>query len=148
MESRFVWLFLRGPSINKERFVIPIYSLIIQNLNIRGVPHTLSIFHMVTFDIQTLVPWHQFVYRPTLFIQCGRLVIESASFRSPSFAKRLPARRSFIFGKSPMVSGPDCTEDTRRCPNGIAHAARLLADADVHCRATEQFHARVCSSAR
>ena len=38
------------------------------------------------------VPWHQFVY--TLFLQCGRLVIQRASFRSSSFAKRLPARCS------------------------------------------------------
>ena len=32
-------------------------------------------------------------------------------------------------------------------PNGIAHAARLVSAgqyADVHCRATEQFHARAC----
>ena len=50
-------------------------------------------------------------------------------------------------GKSPTVPGPDCTEDVRRCRNGIAHATRLVSDgqyADVHCRATEQFHARTC----
>ena len=38
------------------------------------------------------------------------------------------------------------TEDPRRCPNEIAHAARLVCRqyADVHCRATEQFHTRAC----
>ena len=44
-------------------------------------------------------------------------------------------------------SGPDCTENARRCPNGIGHAGRLVSAgqyADVHCRATEQFHARAC----
>ena len=61
----------------------------------------------------------------------------TAFFRSLSFAKLLPARRSFIFviRKTPTV------------PNGTAHAARLVSAgqfAEVHCRATEQFHARVC----
>ena len=55
---------------------------------------------------------------------------------------------SFLeIGKGPTVSGLDCTEDARICPNGIAHAARLVSDgqyADVICRATEQFHARIC----
>ena len=83
----------------------------------------------------------------TLFKPCGRLVIQRASFLSSSFAKRLPARCSFILetGKSPTVPGPDCTEVTQRCRNGIAHAARLLSAgqcSDVHCRATKQFHAR------
>ena len=39
----------------------------------------------------------------------------------------------------------------RRCSNGIAHAARLVyvrQYADVHCRATEQFHARACLFAK
>ena len=65
----------------------------------------------------------------TLFIPCCRLVIQPASFRSWSFAKRLPARCSFIFRnkKSPTVPGPDCTEDARRCPNGIAHASKACA---------------------
>ena len=54
------------------------------------------LFYIVVFDIKALViPWHQFVY--TLFIPCGRLVIQPAYFRSSSFAKRLPARCSFIF---------------------------------------------------
>ena len=50
-------------------------------------------------------------------------------------------------GKSPTVPGQDSTEDVRRLPNGIAHAARLVSAgqyADVHCRATEQFHTRAC----
>ena len=50
-------------------------------------------------------------------------------------------------GNSPTVPGPDCTEDARRCPNGIVHAGRLVSAgqyADVHCRATEQFHAIAC----
>ena len=46
-----------------------------------------------------------------------------------------------------MVPGPDCTEGARRCSNGISHTAMLVSAgqyADVHCRATEQFHARAC----
>ena len=46
-----------------------------------------------------------------------------------------------------MEPGPDCTEDARRFPNGIAHAARLVSAeqyADVYCRATEKFHVRAC----
>ena len=46
-----------------------------------------------------------------------------------------------------MVPGPYCTEDTRRCLNGIAHAARLVSAGhyvDVHCRTAEQLHARAC----
>ena len=49
--------------------------------------------------------------------------------------------------KSPAVPGPDYTEDARRCPSGTALAARFVSAeqyADVHCRATEQFHARAC----
>ena len=106
------------------------------------------LFHIVVFDIKALVvPWHQFVY--SLFIPCGHLVIQPASFRSSSFVKFLPASCSFIFGnrKSPTVPGPDCTEDAQRCPKGIAHAARLVSAGqypDVHCCATEQFHVRTC----
>ena len=43
------------------------------------------------------------------------------------------------------------TEDARRCPNGFAHVARLVSTrqyADVHCRETEQFHARACLFAK
>ena len=50
-------------------------------------------------------------------------------------------------GKSPMVSGSDCTEDVRRCPNGITHAARVVSTgqyADMHCHTTEQFHSKAC----
>ena len=62
------------------------------------------LFHIVAFDIETLViPWHEFVY--TLFIPCGRLVIQPASFRSSSFTKRLPARCSFIFGNRKKSDG-------------------------------------------
>ena len=76
----------------------------------------------------------------TLFMPNDRLVIQATSFRSSSFAKRLPARCSIIFetGKSPTVPGPDCTEHARRCPNGIAHAARLVS--------TGQYaHVRCCT---
>ena len=53
-------------------------------------------FHIDAFDIKTLVEtWYHFVY--TVIIPCGRLVIQSASFRSSSFTKRSPARFSFIF---------------------------------------------------
>ena len=83
------------------------------------------LFHTVACDIKALVPWHQFVY--TLFIPCDRLVIQAASFRS-SFVKRLPARCSFIFGNREKSDADrrDCEEDTRKCPNGSAHAARLV----------------------
>ena len=55
--------------------------------------------------------------------------------------------------KCPMVPGPDCMEDGRRCPNGIAHAARLVSAgqyADMHCHATEQCHwrAKISSACR
>ena len=100
------------------------------------------LFHIVAFDIKALVhvPWHQFV---CMFIPCGRLANQPTFFSvyqqgAPSFLET---------GKSPTVLGPDCMEDARRCPNGIAHAARLVSArqyADVHCRATEQFHARAC----
>ena len=62
------------------------------------------LFLIVTFDVKALVvPWNQFVY--ILFITCGRLVIQPASFRSSSFAKRLPARCSFIFGNRKKPDG-------------------------------------------
>ena len=61
------------------------------------------LFHLVTFDIKALVPWHQFVY--TLFIPCSHLAIQPASFRSSSFAKRLPARCSFIFSNREKSDG-------------------------------------------
>ena len=50
-------------------------------------------------------------------------------------------------GKCQTVPGPDCTEDARRYPNGIAHVARLVSAgqyADVHCCATEPFHESAC----
>ena len=110
------------------------------------------LFHIVAFEIEALVvPWHQFVY--TLFIPCGCLVIERASFRSSSFAKRFPPRRSFILdtGKSPTVPSLDCMEDARRCPNGIAHAARLVSAgqyADVHYLQHNNSTRELASSAR
>ena len=59
---------------------------------------------LLHFDIKkALVPWHQFVY--TIFTQCGRLVIQPASFRSSSFAKRLLVRCSFIFGNRKKSDG-------------------------------------------
>ena len=83
----------------------------------------------------------------SLFIPCGRLVIQLASLRTSSLAKRLAAKCSFVFWNTikSTVPGPDCTEDALRCLNGIAHAARLVFArqyAYVYCRATEQFHAR------
>ena len=108
------------------------------------------LFHIVVFGITALVPWHQFVY--TIFMPCGRLLfnqVMTAFFRSSSIAKRLPATCPVILeiGKSPTVPDPDCNEDARRCPNGIVHAVSLVSAgqyADVHCCATEQFHARAC----
>ena len=60
-------------------------------------------------------------------------------FRRSSFVKRYQqGDPSFLeTGKSPTVPCPDCTENARRCPNGIAHATRLVSAgqyADVHCR--------------
>ena len=50
------------------------------------------------------IPWHQFVF--TLFISCGHLFIQPASFRSSSsLAKHLPTRRSFIFGNRKKSDG-------------------------------------------
>ena len=102
-------------------------------------------FHIAALDIKTLVvTWQQFVY--TLFIPCGCLVIQLASFWSSPFAKQ--GAPSFLeTGKRPTLPGLDCMEDARRCPTGIAHAAMLVSArqyVDVHCRATEQFHARAC----
>ena len=89
-----------------------------------------------------------FVY--TLVIPCGRLVIQLVSFRSSSFVKRLPAKCSFIFGnrKKPRR----CEARTVRrmledVPMELLTTTRLVSAgqyADVHCRATEQFHARSC----
>ena len=102
------------------------------------------LFHIVAFDIKALSTFSPvFVYPlyttwpPTAFLMCL------------SFAKRLSARCSFILetGKSSTVPVPDCTEDTRRCPNEIAHAERLVSGghyADVHCCAAEQFQAGAC----
>ena len=62
------------------------------------------LFHIAAFHIKALVvPWNQFVY--TLFMPCSRLVIQPASFRSSSFAKRLPARWSFFFGNREKSDG-------------------------------------------
>ena len=61
------------------------------------------------------------------------------------YQKRAPS--FFKTGKSPTAQGPECTEDARRCPNGTAHAVRFVSAgqyADVHCGATEQFHAKAC----
>ena len=46
-------------------------------------------------------------------------------------------------GESPMVPGPDCMEDGRKCPNGIHHAARSVSAwryVGVHCHGSEQCH--------
>ena len=103
------------------------------------------LFHIVTFDIKALdVPWHQFVY--TLFIPCGRRQHSSGLHHLRNVYQQ-EAPSILETEKSPTVPGPDCTEDARRCPNGISHAARLVSAgqyADVHCRATEQFHATAC----
>ena len=101
---------------------------------------------MSSFIKALVVPWHQFVY--TLFIQCGRLVIRPASFRSSSFVKRLAARSSFIFEnrkKSDGLRSGLYGRCSKMCQ--CICAARFLSVgqyADVHCRATEQFHARAC----
>ena len=72
---------------------------------------------------------------------CDRLVIQPST-KSSLFAKRLPATFSILWHrKSPSVTGPDCTEDSRSCPNGTAHAERLVSAgqyAEVHCPITEQ----------
>ena len=134
-----------GYTESKERFTIPRYFLIIIQTEYRSFGKYLSLLiDLVAFDIKALVvPWHQFVY--TLFIPSGRRQhflglhhLRSVQKRDDPFPKT---------GKSPTVPGPDCTEDARSCHNGIAHSARLVSAAqyaDVHCRVTEQFHARSC----
>ena len=91
------------------------------------------LFHIVAFDIKALVV----AYLDTSL--SGLHHLRSACQQgAPSF---------FGNRKRPTVPGPDCTEDVLRCPNRIAHAARLLSAgqyADVHCRVTKQFHARAC----
>ena len=129
------WIFQKLSSIiyegqpeNKERFTIPRYSLII-------IQKLCELFHIVAFDIKALIPWHQFVY--TLVIPCGRRQHSSDLYHLRSvYQQGVP---SFLeTGKSYTVPGPDCPEDVRRCPSGIAHAARPVSVgqyADVHCRA-------------
>ena len=118
----------------KERFAIPRYSLIIiQKLwhePLSTISHSL-LWHYKAF----VVPWHQLVY--ILFIPCGfrqhspglqhmRSIYQQGD---PSFSET---------GRSATIPGPACTEDARRCPNGIARAARLVSAGqyvDVHWRA-------------
>ena len=105
-----------------------------QKLNVQVLAHT--IVHTIAFNIKALVvPWYQFVY--TLFIPCGR-----------QHSSGLHHWRSIYQqgkGRSLTVPDPDFTEDARRCPNGITHAARLMSAgqyADVHCSATESLPLR------
>ena len=102
--------------------------------------------HILAFDIKALVkPWHQFVY--TLFIPCGHLVIQPASFRSSLFAKCLPARSSFIFGNRKNFDGArsglygGCSKMSQwNC--SCSKTCICWEYVDVHCCATEQFHVR------
>ena len=102
------------------------------------------LFHIVLLDIKALVPWHQFVY--TLFISCGHLVIQPASFRSSSSVKHLPTRCSFIFGNRKKFddarSGQyvGCSKMSQ-CNFSFVSAGQYT---NMHCRTTEQFHARAC----
>ena len=78
---------------SKERFAIPRYSLliIVQKLNI--------LFHIVTFDIKALVPWHSLCI-PSSYHGAAYSILQSSSF-----AKRILARCSFIFGNRKKSDG-------------------------------------------
>ena len=71
-------------------------------------------------------------------------------FKSSSSAKRLPARCSFIFAnrknsdvaRSELYAG--CSKMSQwNCSRSKTCVCRAVCG-DVHCRATEQFHARAC----
>ena len=134
-----------GDPESKERFAIPRYSLIITEKLIYKFRHlALSTIPHVAFDIKALVPWHQFVY--TIVIPCGCRQHSSGIHHLRSvYQKGAPSFLETV--RSTTVPGLDCAEDALRCPTGIAHAARLVSAgqyADMHCRVTEQSHARAC----
>ena len=87
------------------------------------------------------VPWHQFVY--TLCIPCGRLVFQPVSSRSSPFAKRLPARYSFIFGKRKRSDGAKsglyegCSKMCQwNCSRSKACAFRAVSGRTLSCNRT------------
>ena len=97
--------------------------------------------HIVAFDIKALVPWH--------VVACLFNQVKTASFRSSPFAKRLLTRCSFIFGNRKKSDGArsGLYGGCSKMSQWNCYAARLVSAgqyADVHCRATEQFHARAC----
>ena len=128
---------------SRERFAIErCFLIIVQKLNIQVFgTYICLLFHIVAFAINALVPWHQFVY--TLFTPCSlRQHYSGLHYLRNVYQQGVPS--SLETGKSLTVPGPDCMEDARRCPNGSPHAARVVSAgqyADLHCRATEQFHA-------
>ena len=68
------------------------------------------LFHIVAFNIKArVVPWHQFVY--TLFIPCGRLVIQPASFSLHHLRSvyQYDAPSFLEIGKNPTVHIPSST---------------------------------------
>ena len=136
-----------GHPENKERFAIPRYSfiIIIQKLNIQFLAHIfvyssikspLTLRHLSCLGTSLCIPYSYHV-AASLFNQhpSGHHDLRSVYQQgAPSVLET---------GKSPTVPGRNCTEDARIYPNGIVHAAKLVSAgqyADVHCRATEQFH--------
>ena len=78
----------------------------------------------------------------TLFIPCSRQQ-HSSGFHHLQGIYQQGAPSFLETGKSLMVPGPNCTEDARRCPNEIAHAARLMSArqyADRHCHNRTTAH--------
>ena len=146
--SRFSSSKYEGRPLSKERFVIPSYSLIIiQKLNIEVWYILCLLFEIVAFDIDTCHTLAPVCVGP---IPCSYHVAADSILLVFIICEAVTSKVLLHFWKqekNPKVPGPDCTEDARRCPNGIAHAARIVSAgqyADVHFRATEQFHAEAC----
>ena len=99
------------------------------------------LFHIVTFDIKALViPWHQFVYTSSYHVATwlfNRHPSGCEAFTSNVLLHFWKKRKKFDSARPGLFGG--CSK--------MSHPARLVSAgkyADVHCHATEQFHARSC----